>query len=382
MPHFVYILDLSSKKTNFTLENFIKTKMPNEFIISQLPSNKILLEGKEYDFYSGTSYLGMSQDEDFKKLLIEGMSRYGMSFGSSRNGNLQLDIYDNAEEKMARWVGAKKALTVSSGMLAGQVVAQYLKTQNATFFYAPSSHSANFHEPNVSLPNVSFEVWASNIRQEVSEKNAHHSVIVCNSCDAIKLSLYYFDWTSQLPINQLITLIIDDSHGLGITGENGSGIFKKIAVNSNVRLIVVSSLHKAMGIAGGVIFADDGFVDKLRHTAFFASCSPITPAYLYAYTHADEIYQRNRQKLKANIQRFSSQLSDNQSLFNSIENYPVYYSLRDELYDFLFQKGIFIYSFAYPIKTGKPNTRIVLSSWHTASQIDYLADKVTEFSGV
>jgi 7-keto-8-aminopelargonate synthetase-like enzyme len=47
----------------------------------------------------------------------------------------------------------------------------------------------------------------------------------------------------------------------------------------------------------------------------------------------------------------------------------------------LFQKEIFIYSFAYPIKTGKPNTRIVLSSWHTNSQIDYLIAKVKEFSG-
>ena len=98
--------------------------------------------------------------------------------------------------------------------------------------------------------------------------------------------------------------------------------------------------------------------------------------------YADEIYEKNQQKLKANIQRFSSQLSDSQSLFNSIENYPVYYSLRDDLYDFLFQNGIFIYSFAYPIKTGKPNTRIVLSSWHTSSQIDYLIDKVKEFCKV
>lgn len=356
--------------------------MPNDFTIGQLPSNKILLEGKEYDFYSGTSYLGMNQDEDFKKLLIEGMNRYGMSFGSSRNGNLQLDIYDQAEEKIARWVGAENALTVSSGMLAGQVVAQYLKTQNSTYFYAPSSHSANFHEPNVILPTVSFEVWANTICQEVSEKKAAHSVIVCNSCDAIKLSPYHFEWTSKLPQNQSITLIIDDSHGLGISGENGSGIFKHVTINQNVRLVVVSSLHKAMGIAGGVVFADKDFIHTLRYTAFFASCSPIAPAYLYAYMHADEIYKRNQQKLKANIQLFSSQLSDSQSLFNSIENYPVYYSLRDDLYDFLFQQGIFIYSFAYPIKTGKPNTRIVLSSWHTDVQIDYLVDTIKEFAGV
>jgi 8-amino-7-oxononanoate synthase len=364
---------------------FNKTsKMPNHFTINQLPSNKIYIKDKKYDFFSGTSYLGMNQDEDFKALLIEGINRYGMSFGSSRNGNLQLDIYAQAEEKMAHWVGSENALTVSSGMLAGQVVAQYLKTQAATFFYAPHSHAANFHEPNISLPNCSFEAWARNISQEISEKNVPHSVIVCNSCDAIKLSDYHFEWTQQLPNNQPITLIIDDSHGLGITGKNGAGIFQQITIKSNVNLVVVSSLHKAMGIAGGVVFGNNDFIEALRHTAFFASCSPIAPAYLYAYMHADEIYTRNLLKLYSNIQRFdfqinTTQYADNQ-LFNSISNYPVYYTLQDDLYDFLFENGIFIYSFAYPIKTGKPNTRIVLSAWHETEQIDFLAEKCSEFT--
>ncbi|AFK03277.1 aminotransferase class I and II [Emticicia oligotrophica DSM 17448] len=358
--------------------------MPNEFIINQLPSNKILIEEKEYHFYSGTSYLGLNQDADFKHLLIEGINRYGMSFGSSRNGNLQLDIYAAAEEKMARWVGAEKALTVSSGMLAGQVVAQFLKTQDSTFFYAPSSHAANFHEPNVVLPNISFENWAENIAQEISENGATHSVIVCNSCDALKLTPYHFDWTVQLPQNQKTTLIIDDSHGLGITGDNGAGVFQNIFVNANVRLVVVSSLHKAMGIAGGVIFSDSDFIEQLRHTAFFSSCSPITPAYLYAYMHADDAYSKNQQKLKENIARFTHKLIENQGIkiFNYLEGYPVFYSLRDELYDFLFQHQILIYSFAYPIKTGKPNTRIVISAWHEAEQLDFLAEKIGEFTKV
>ncbi len=356
--------------------------MPNEYIINQQPAKNILIDGKNYDFFSGTSYLGMNQDEDFKQLLIEGINRYGMSFGSSRNGNLQLNVYEQAEEKLARWTGAEAALTVSSGMLAGQVVAQYLKTQNATFFYAPSSHAANFHEPNVALPNVSFSIWASTIVQEVSEKNADHSVIVCNSCDPLKLDTYSFDWTSQLPHNQAITLIIDDSHGLGITGKNGSGIFGEIIVNDNINLVVVGSLHKAMGIAGGVIFGKTALINELQQTVFFASCSPIAPAYLYAYLQADAIYERNLSKLQANIEQFSAQIGAKNSLFRSINNYPVYYSLRDELYDFLFEQGIFIYSFAYPVKTAKPNTRIVLSAWHDECQIDFLVEKIRGFAEI
>jgi 7-keto-8-aminopelargonate synthetase-like enzyme len=353
--------------------------MHNDIIIRQQISNKIRLGEKDYHFFSGTSYLGLNQDNDFKQLLIEGLHQYGMSFGSSRNGNLQLAIYEEAECKMAAWVGARKALTVSSGMLAGQLVAQYLITQNATYFYAPQSHSANFHKPDVKLPVKSFQEWIKHIAEDIQQANAPHSVIVCNSTDGLRATAYEFGWIDDLPENQPITLIIDDSHGLGITGKNGAGIFQAISPKPNIRFIVVSSLHKAMGIPGGVVFGEAETIEKLRHTAFFASCSPIAPAYLYAYVKADEIYRKSFECLLSNIQRFSSQLKQAKDLFSCQPAYPVFYTTQDGLYDYLFQNDIFIYSFAYPIRTGKPNTRIVISAWHDTEQIDLLAEKCNEF---
>jgi 8-amino-7-oxononanoate synthase len=354
--------------------------MHNDFIIHQQPAKKIRLGEKDYHFFSGTSYLGLNQDVDFKQLLIEGLNQYGMSFGSSRNGNLQLAIYETAENKMAAWVGAEKALTISSGMLAGQLVAQYLKTQPVTYFYAPQSHSANFHEPNIQLPAMNFQEWTEQIARQIKETNGPHSVIVCNSTDGLRATTYDFKWINDLPADQTITLIIDDSHGLGITGKNGAGIFQDISVKPNIRFIVVSSLHKAMGIPGGVVFGDDATIETLRHTAFFASCSPIAPAYLYAYVKADQIYQRNFKRLLSNIEHFSVQLETAQALFSFQPAYPVFYTKHDGLYDYLFKNDIFIYSFAYPIKTGKPNTRIVISAWHDKEQIDLLAEKCVEFA--
>lgn len=353
--------------------------MYSDFIIHQQPSKKIRLGEKDYHFFSGTSYLGMNQDEGFKQLLIEGVYQYGMSFGSSRNGNLQLAIYEAAEDKMATWVGAEKALSVSSGMLAGQLVAQYLKTQQATYFYAPQSHSANFHEPIVQLPVMSFQEWTKQLAGEIKKNNAPHSVIVCNSTDGLRATAHDFDWINELAEGQTITLIIDDSHGLGITGKNGAGVFQAIKVKPNIKFIVVSSLHKAMGIPGGVVFSDATTIETLRHTAFFASCSPIAPAYLYAYIKADEIYQRNLDHLLSNIQYFSTQLQSAKSLFSFQPEYPVFYTPQDKLYNHLFKNDIFIYSFAYPLKTGKPNTRIVISAWHDAEQIELLAEKCKAF---
>lgn len=298
--------------------------MHNDFIIRQQIANKIRLGEKDYHFFSGTSYLAMNQDNDFKQLLIEGLHQYGMAFGSSRNGNLQLAIYEEAESKMAAWVGAGKALTVSSGMMAGQLVAQYLRTQNVTYFYAPQSHSANFYAPDVQLPSMSFQEWTAGIAAQVQEANAPHSVIVCNSTDGLRATTYDFKWINDLPDNQVMTLIIDDSHGLGITGKNGAGIFQEIIVKPNVRFIVVSSLHKAMGIPGGVVFGDEETIETLRHTAFFASCSPIAPAYLYAYVKADEIYRKNFKRLLSNIERFLAQLQEAKTLFSYQAAYPVF----------------------------------------------------------
>lgn len=372
--------------------------MPNEFIINHLPNNTIEIEGKTFHFFSGTSYLSMNQDTDFQNLFFEGVRRYGMSFGSSRNGNLQLDIFEKAEQKLAAWVGSEAALTLSSGMLAGQVVAQFfseqllvssdklelqtlnskLGTRNSELFFAPHTHAANLSNPNIQLPKIRFEEWSNQIVQQVENSSAKHCIIVCNSVDALRCTPYHFDWTIQLPENKQITLIIDDSHGLGITGENGSGVFRQIKINSNTRLVVVSSLHKAMGIAGGVVFADKNFIEALRHTAYFASCSPIAPAYLYAYLESDSIYQKHQTKLAENIQLFLSKLSD-KSLFNFYPNYPVFYTDNDSLFEYLYQHQIFIYSFAYPIKTAKPNTRIVISAWHEAHQIEFLVEKCNEF---
>ncbi|PLK46386.1 aminotransferase class I/II-fold pyridoxal phosphate-dependent enzyme [Emticicia sp. TH156] len=354
--------------------------MHNHFTIHQQPANKIVLNEQEYHFFSGTSYLGMNQDAAFRDLLIEGLHQYGLSFGSSRNGNLQLAVYEAAENKLAAWVGAEVALTLSSGMLAGQVVAQYLKTQQVAFFYAPQSHAANFHEPQLQLPAMSFQEWSEQIAQQINDTNAAHSVIVCNSTDGLRATAYPFGWVKTLPTNKAITLVIDDSHGLGITGNNGAGIFQQIEVKPNVGLIVVSSLHKAMGIPGGVVFSDKQTINALRHTAYFASCSPIAPAYLYAYLRADEIYKRNYERLQKNIGRFVSQLQSAQSLFGFQPAYPVFYTSHDNLYTYLFKNGILIYSFAYPVKTGKPNTRIVISAWHTEEQLDFLAGKCRAFA--
>jgi 8-amino-7-oxononanoate synthase len=340
--------------------------------IAHKPNRKITIEGKEYLFFSGTSYLGLSENADFQVLISEGLQKYGSSFGSSRNGNLRLDIYERAESKLAQFVHAPAAVTLSSGMLAGQVVVNQLYDHE--FIYSPQNHPACWRTPTIDSPKMAFKDWTEQLIQNFPYSNKP-KVIICNSIDALKNEPMNFDWTAQLPDNQQITVWIDDSHGIGIVGEGGESIYSKIKLNPSIRLIVTASLHKAMGVAGGVVFSDEAFIQQIQESVYFSACSPIAPAYLYAFLNSGNLYQKQLKKLRENIATFNVQIADLE-LFSYQKEYPVYWTSRHELYSELLKKGIFIYHFTYPAQTGQPNTRIVLNAWHEPEDISRLASVI------
>ena len=351
--------------------------------ISHLPNRFINLGEREYLFFSGTAYLGIPQNEQFRQVLVDAMQQYGTIFGSSRNGNLRLDIYEKAEVQLAAFANAPAALTLSSGMLAGQAVVNWLKTTDeTTVFYAPHTHPALWQSPDQQLPTDSFNDWANKTfhknQPSITQSLNHSITIFSNSLDAVRSETYSFEWVNHLPTDIPITLVVDDSHGIGVLGERGNGIWTQIPNRPNVRLIVTASLAKAMGLPGGVIFADSETIQAIRQTAFFGGCSPIPPAYLYAFTQAKAIYQQAEATLHRNIALAEQRLRPTE-LFRQAPGYPVFYTENDDLYPFLLKQGILIYSFAYPTAADKANTRIVISAFHEDSDIEQLASAVTEF---
>ncbi|MEZ4902469.1 MAG: aminotransferase class I/II-fold pyridoxal phosphate-dependent enzyme [Spirosomataceae bacterium] len=326
--------------------------------------------------------MGLPQNNDFQNLILEGIHRYGSVYGSSRNGNLQLDIYEEVERKLAAWTGAEAALTLSSGMLAGQAAIRQLMLESFTFFYSPDVHPAVWHLPQVEIPHISFETWVTQSLQRLNNADKKSKIgLVTNSVDALRGQLYDFEWISNIPLSteSEFVVLIDDSHGIGITGIEGRGIMSRIEKHPNVRIIVTASLAKAMGLPGGVILSDTNTLQSIRNSAYFGGCSPIAPNHLYAYCNAGLLYASAYQRLQSNIKTFVSTIQ-NLQLFSFTEGYPVFYTQHDSLYTFLLERGIFIYSFSYPKPTDKANTRIVISAWHTPEDIQKIGQACHDFA--
>ena len=353
--------------------------------INHIPSRTITHEGRDYLFFSGTAYLGIQQHPQMQALLAEGVARYGLHFGSSRNGNLQLGIYEELEEKLSAWAGAATALTTSSGMVAGQVVVDWLARKlspDTIVIQAPGTHPALWHP--LIKPQI-VPLSGENLSAILQPRNPQPVLILTNSVDALRGEYYDFSWLLTCKRNSIdITLVVDDSHGFGVLN-NGRSIYAELAeyfaANGLLggRLIVTGSLAKAMGLPGGVIFGDGDLAAELRHTAYFGSCSPMPPAYAYAYTRADALYAQGYNQLMRNVV-LAEKLLMPTGLFSHDAGYPVFYTDHDDLYPYLLENGIFVYSFAYPTPADKANTRIVISAFHEPQDIENLAVAVRRFA--
>jgi 8-amino-7-oxononanoate synthase len=334
-----------------------------------MPDRVVLINGAPYLFFSGTAYLCMNHNPAFTQLLIEGMQLYGTSYGASRSGNFRIPVYDIAEAAFSQQLGSEAALTLSSGFMAAQLVIRFFENK-ADFLYAPDSHPALLRNPT-DFYSGSFSAWKETVMSHIAKASGKPPVLVCNSVDPLKLQEYDFSWLNEIQSSEPVILIVDDSHGLGITGENGRGIYESLKSYPGIEPIVVSSLAKAMGMPGGLILGTESRISDFRRSSFFTAASPMAPAYLHAYLQADSIYREERERLLKNIQYLQDTLNPATGI-RSRKSYPVFGCPNAELAKYLYEKNILISSFAYPTPTDPIVTRIIVNSHHTNTDIDQL----------
>ncbi|MDX5483281.1 MAG: aminotransferase class I/II-fold pyridoxal phosphate-dependent enzyme [Hymenobacteraceae bacterium] len=355
--------------------------MGNKVYTDQLPGRTLVVDGEELLFFSGTSYLGIPVNEQFRHCVLEGMARYGTNYSSSRNSNLQLRVFEEAEDYLAHYTGAEAAFTMSSGYLACQALVQTLQG-SGHFIYAPNTHPALWRSTADEVTG-NYDAWVGPMLQQVQTSGEEHIILVCNSLDPLKARKHGFSWLNSLPDDKQITLIVDDSHGFGVTGEDGAGIFGQLAarLQPNVRLVVASSMGKALGIPAGVVLGEKELVDKLRYSHYFGGASPAIPAYLYAFLQCEPVFKEARQKLFSNIAFFLQHL-ERPEQFSYFDGYPVFGVHEHSLAAYLQEHGVIISSFRYPTPADDPITRVVLSSAHTQEDIQRLTGLINQFGKV
>ncbi len=340
----------------------------------------IFFEGREYLFFSGTSYLGIGSVAEFEELVKSGTEKYGLNHGLSRINNVRLTVYDQFETFFAAKGEAEKALVYSSGYLAGYAAITYLKKNADRILVAPDTHPAVLPDELVPNPHQSFADWKRDCLNLCYELPPQRVLILANAVDALKPAIHNFAWVSELPRKHDYSLLIDDSHAFGVIGKE---IFRTYSQWKSlpVNLLVSGSLGKALCLPAGIILGNQRTLQGLEQDRIFRSASPPPPGYLMAFLEGQNIYQERMRKLGSNIQYFSG-LMEGIGNFSGENGFPIT-SFRDgNLVNELKKNAIIVSSFSYPTEKDPTVNRIVLAAHHEEvdifqlwSQLKYCTDK-------
>ena len=332
--------------------------------VDGFPDRTIIVKGKEYLYFGGTSYLGMATHPEFQKLIFKSIKKWGTFYGSSRNANVKLSVYDQAEQLFSKQIDSEASLTVSSGTLAGKLTTEYLSKSINTFFHYPKTHPAILVDHSLPL------FMDGKLHPKLLDDTVEEIVITVDAILSLEVTPTSFDFLDQISSNKKITLIVDESHSFGVVGKKEKGIFNTISNEKLDRKIMISSLGKALGLSGGIIASDKQLIDALKTAPIFVSSSGANPAYLEAYLQAQDLYDEQLQELKDNLDFLSAELHSNTSL-KFIGNYPVIYSNDATIFSTLLKQQIIITNFKYP--TYKyPMNRIVITANHTKGDLKKL----------
>jgi 7-keto-8-aminopelargonate synthetase-like enzyme len=343
-----------------------------------IPGPEFEADGKKYLYFGGTAYLGLQYHPAFKTKTAEYILEIGTHWGASRAGNVVVNRYKKAEKYLAKWAGSEEALTLSSGFLAGRLVAENMITSQSQPFFSPSCHSA------ILLPASERSSTWKTLKKNISShllKNPHlNPVVFTDTVDFQESDKSVYEHLEALP-KKGITLVADDSHGMGIPEDSGKSAYQRLVDLGFEDVLVCGSLGKAMGIPAGVVFGTPKRINELEKTNFFSGASPASPAGIAGLHWALEtgLYDQQVKKLQRNLTYFKER-TQRLSQLKPIKDHAVWLFRDEALTQHLQENSILITDFQYSAGNQDPSpSRIVLSAAHSKAQLDRLIEVLAAY---
>ncbi|MGH2645097.1 MAG: aminotransferase class I/II-fold pyridoxal phosphate-dependent enzyme [Chitinophagaceae bacterium] len=340
--------------------------------IEGIPGRTAFVDKHEYLFFSGFAYLGMPSLTEFQALIAEGTKKFGAVFPSSRVSNTRTALYEEFEEKLSNFLELPASASFSSGYMASQAAASFA-AQQSRLLYSPGIHPSLLIRGN-QIPEK--EEWKEDIIHEVNDNENEVFTIVMESVNPLTGEVHDFSWLSR--IKKPVRLLIDDSHGIGILGDQGKGIISLLTKQPNIRYLICYSLSKAFSCEGGGVSGDEEDITSIKEMPYFTAATGMSPIFIYAWNNSSNLFTKQHLQLRRNILSFDKKISDIPFVHHD-KRLPSYRIGEGKLYDFCLQYHILLSAFRYPSETDPLMGRIVLNALHTQEDMEKLSDCIHLF---
>jgi len=224
--------------------------------------------------WSYNDYLGLSNhplNRQLEKLVVaEAPTNYPMGSRYLSGNN---SAYDELEKKFSKFLNYEATLLFATGYLAAVGVIPALLSVNDYVILDSDAHSCLFDAAKIAVANgAKLHVFRHNDvahleeHLQIAKQNNAGILIVCDGVYSMMGDLAKLKEIVALKNKYQARLFLDDAHGGGVMGANGTGTHTYFNLGSEVD-IHMNTFSKAFGCTGGSISSTKPIIDYLRNNA-------------------------------------------------------------------------------------------------------------------
>ena len=214
------------------------------------------------------------------------------------------------EESLAAWTGRERALLFSTGYMANLGVLQALLTRGDVCVQDKLNHACLLDGAQLSgaeLKRYPHADVAAAARQLASRSEAA-ALLATDGVFSMDGDVAPLRELAALCAREQATLMVDDAHGLGVLGEDGSGSVRAAGLGQREVPVLMATLGKALGCVGAFVAGSAALIDGLMQFArpyiYTTAMPPALAAAALAAVQLAQAESWRRQKLTALIDRF------------------------------------------------------------------------------
>ncbi len=348
-----------------------------------------VFHGKRLIMCGSNNYLGLTTHPKVREAAIKAVERFGTSCTGSRFLNGTLELHEQLEYELAKWVGKEASLVFSTGMQTNLGTISALLGRGDVVILDKDDHASIVDGARLGYGKIDRFIHNDMAHLErvlQSIPDASGKLIVVDGLFSMEGDLADLPNIVPLAKKYGARVMVDDAHGMGVLG-GGRGTSEHFGLTKEVDLIM-STFSKSFASLGGFIAGDDDVIHYIKHHAralIFSASIPASNA--AAALAALEVMQeeperiqrvnKNGARMREGFQRMGFNIGHSVTPVVPI-------IIGDDERTFLFWRALFDAGvFVNPvISPAVPAGRQLLRTSYMATHTDDQLDKVLEIFNI
>eukprot|EP00752_Nemacystus_decipiens_P016847 g15079.t1 len=299
-------LEPDTPAADATLGDLKQQQRLRELRVAEPSGKMIRVDGRDLLNLAGNDYLGLSQHPALIHAAISATRVYGIGSGASRLVSGNHPLHQRAEQRFAKFKHAEAALLLPTGYAANLAVLTTLAGANDLIVMDKLVHASLIDAARASEAGVRTYPHLNLDRAEqllVKHKTGRR-FLVTDSVFSMDGDCADLPALCELADRTNASLIVDEAHGTGVLGPDGSGLAAEQGVADRVYTcgtggVVISTASKALGSLGGLVTAARPIIDLILNKARpFIYSTAVPPAQAVAVAAAVGVVRTEPERRK------------------------------------------------------------------------------------